>query len=204
MCNKPLDLKTMEVDHVIPESLQKKPDRLKDVLVELGRPSSFDLNSYENWLPACRPCNGRKRETIFDPSLLVQLHLQRAAERAEKARVLENRTVSKKELADALNRLQRASEAGELDEDLKRALIPLAAFQEEQRSPEMAGKAIRLSPLLELLSQKDGWQMVRGPFGVGGGPVGPHVDSSFTCVNCGTRSAWNGARCVACGDMNDE
>lgn len=204
MCNKPLDLKTMEVDHVIPESLQKKPDRLKDVLVELGRPSSFDLNSYENWLPACRPCNGRKRETIFDPSLLVQLHLQRAAERAEKARVLENRTVSKKELADALNRLQRASEAGELDEDLKRALIPLATFQEEQRSPEMAGKAIRLSPLLELLSQKDGWQMVRGPFGVGGGPVGPHVDSSFTCVNCGTRSAWNGARCVACGDMNDE
>lgn len=194
----------MEVDHVIPESLQNTPDRLRDVLLALGRPSSFDLNSYENWLPACRPCNGRKRETVFDPSLLVQLHLQRAAGRAEKARVLENKTISRRELADALNRLQRASEAGELDEDLKRALVPLAAFQEEQRSPEMVGKAIRLSPLLELLSQKDGWQMVRGPYGVGGGPVGPHVHSSFRCVNCGTLSAWNGARCVACGDMNDE
>lgn len=194
----------MEVDHVIPESLQNKPDRLREVLVTLGRTSSFDLNSYQNWLPACRPCNGRKRETVFDPSLLVQLHLQRAAERAEKARVLESRTISRREIANALNLLQRASEVGELDEDLKRALVPLAAFQEEQRSLEMVGQAIRFSPVLEILSQKDGWQMVRGPYGVGGGPVGPHVHSSFICTNCGALSAWNGARCVACGDMNDE
>ena len=60
LCNRPLDLLTMEVDHVIPESLQDNPKRLVEVVRLLGRPGDFDVNSYANWLPACRSCNGRK------------------------------------------------------------------------------------------------------------------------------------------------
>lgn len=95
ICNRPLDLKTVEVDHVIPESLVDTPDRIRDVFKSLGRPADFDVNSYANWLPACRPCNRRKLATVFEPSLLIQLALQRAADRADKASNIEQRTISR-------------------------------------------------------------------------------------------------------------
>lgn len=204
MCNRPLDLKTMEVDHVIPESLVDVPDRLQKVFESLGRPADFDVNSYANWLPACRPCNGKKLATVFEPSLLIQLNLQRATDRADKARHFEQRTVSRKEITKALNLLERMNEAGELDEEIKKSLQPLVVFQEEQRSPELVGQSIRLTPLFEVLSEKDGLRLVRGSYGVGGCPIGPQVHSSFDCPNCGNIGAWSGARCVICGQMDDD
>lgn len=194
----------MEVDHVIPESLVDDQDRLREVFKSLGRPENFDVNSYANWLPACRPCNGKKLAIVFEPSLLIQLALQRAADRADKARNIEQRTISRREITKALNILERANEAGELDNEIKASLQPLVAFQEEQRSPELVGQPIRLTPLFEILSEKDGWRLIRGPYGVGGRPIGPHVHNSFDCPNCGAIGAWNGARCVICGEMNDE
>lgn len=194
----------MEVDHVIPETLANAPDRLREIFNSLGRPADFDVNSYANWLPACNPCNGKKLATVFEPSLLIQLALQRASDRAEKANNIEQRTISRREVTKALNVLERANEAGELDNEIKKLLQPLATFQEEQRSPELVGQPIRLTPLFVILSEKDGWRLVRGPYGVGGRPIGPQVHSSFDCPNCGAISAWNGARCVICGEMNGE
>lgn len=189
---------------MIPESLVDDQDRLREVFKSLGRPENFDVNSYANWLPACRPCNGKKLAIVFEPSLLIQLALQRAADRADKARNIEQRTISRREITKALNILERANEAGELDNEIKASLQPLVAFQEEQRSPELVGQPIRLTPLFEILSEKDGWRLIRGPYGVGGRPIGPHVHNSFDCPNCGAIGAWNGARCVICGEMNDE
>ena len=51
LCATPLDLKTMQVDHVIPESLLADAKRLSAAIVSLGRPKDFDVNSFENWLP---------------------------------------------------------------------------------------------------------------------------------------------------------
>lgn len=204
MCSNPLDLKTMEVDHVIPESLLDTPERLREVIESLGRPKDFDVNTYSNWLPACRPCNGKKLATVFDPSLLVQVALQRAAERAPTAAKLERKTVTRNAVMKALNVLERASEAGELDAEVLVALQPLISFQASHRSPDLSGKVIRLTPLYEVLSDNGGLQIVRGPYGVGGRPSGPYVHSSFDCPNCGAIAAWNGARCVICGALNDE
>src|SRR5688572_21907761 len=80
ICTQPVDLKSMEVDHIIPESLLEDPDRLAEILTWLGRPEGFSLNSFANWMPACRPCNGKKADLIFEPTPLVQVLLQRAAE----------------------------------------------------------------------------------------------------------------------------
>lgn len=108
LCSKPLNLKTMEVDHVIPESLLEKPEELHAALNAFGLPPDFDLNSFANWLPACSPCNGAKNDLVFTPSPLVQVHLQRAIAKADCAKVLAEETVSKRRIANALNVLARA------------------------------------------------------------------------------------------------
>lgn len=112
LCRRPLDLETMEVDHVIPESLLADPARLAAVLKALGRPGGFDINSFANWMPACRPCNGRKLDSVFEPTPVVQLVLQQAAQKAGEAEELATEEVTRERVARALNVLRRAAETG--------------------------------------------------------------------------------------------
>ncbi len=67
ICRNPVAFSAMEVDHITPESLEGKQE-LPGILVQLGQPPDFNLNSYENWMPAHRGCNGRKGDTVVEPT----------------------------------------------------------------------------------------------------------------------------------------
>ncbi len=131
--NCPIDMQTMEIDHVIPEFLAADRVRLDHVIADLGLPSNFDVNSYENWLPSCRKCNGQKRDMIFKPSLLLQRHLQVAAKKAAKARELEQEAVTKIALGRAINTICRAVEGQTISQE---ALVPLIEAI-KQHNPEL-------------------------------------------------------------------
>jgi 5-methylcytosine-specific restriction endonuclease McrA len=206
MCGLPLTVKTAEIDHVIPESLAEKPAELAKVLAELGRSPDFNVNSFENWMPACRACNGDKLAMVWEPSLAVQRVLQKAKAKAPEAAALAAKTTRVHEVHDALGVLERASETGELSEEIKTALWPLVTYQRQVREPEVAKEPVRLTPRYEVplytvLSDNGLIKTVRGPYGVGGGPsadAGP----GMCCGTCGY-PFFNGARCVICGSMED-
>src|SRR5262245_49464714 len=124
LCTEPVDLKSMQIDHVIPEHLLGDAAKLQSVLESLGLPNSFNLNSFENWMPSCSRCNNRKRGAVFNPSPMIQLELQRASERAPEARRLALKRVSEQEIHRALNVLERASATDELDDETRRELAP--------------------------------------------------------------------------------
>ncbi len=201
LCGAPINLKTMEVDHVLPESLLEKPGELQAALYAFGLPTSFEINAYENWLPACKPCNGSKKELVFEATPIIQVYLQRARAKAPTAKQLAEETVSQRKIANALNVLERAQADGWLD---SKTIHTLGEFISRNRQPELTGKPILLTPLYEIVSEQNGVQVVRGPYGVGGRPAMQNPDPSFSCPNCGPRAAWNGSRCVICGEMSDE
>ena len=203
MCSEPLDLQTMEVDHVIPEALLSEPVRLASVLENYGLPPDFDLQSWSNWLPACGPCNNRKRNRVFRPTTRVQLDLEIAAEKADDVHRLAENKVSQRAAARAVTVIQRLTQDGRLDEVLLAQLKDLISLHEPVRTPERRGEAIRLAPNFEILSEKDGVRLVRGPYGVGAGPIVFDERSNFRCPTCGN-VAWSGPRCVVCGAMDDE
>ena len=160
LCHGLVTMLTFEVDHVIPESLLQEPARLAEVLTLLGRPADFDLNSYENWLPSCRPCNGRKRATVFDATPIVQVLVQLATERAPLAREHETRAVHARELGAALNVLLRQAEAGELTDEVKAQLHPLVVDYSPHRSPDSDPTVVHLTrpmPPLWSYSRTTGW-----------------------------------------------
>lgn len=202
-----LTMSTVEVDHVVPESLADHPDEFARVRTALGLRDDFDVNSYENWMPACRRCNGLKGDLIWWPSLLVQVCLQRAATRADKAREIAARFRSDKSLANAVAVLQGVAERGELSDDVKAALLPLAQALVEERSEESAGDDVRVTPdfivpLYEILADDGRITVAKGPFGVGGGPSGEPAPG-MRCGVCGL-PYFSGARCVTCGTMSDD
>jgi hypothetical protein len=162
VCSHPLTLKTMEVDHVIPETLADDPERLLQVLTALGRAADFNLQSYENWLPACSPCNGKKGDMVWEPSLLVQQALQRAKQKADACAALASKTVSERKVYNALNVLERASESGQLPDEV---LDALEKYQRTVRDPQHMAEPVRVSPRYELhqVLKDDGYiRTVRG------------------------------------------
>jgi hypothetical protein len=86
LCDEPVNFVEMEVDHILPESLLKDRSALDKALAAFGLQSDFDLNSFENWLPAHRRCNGIKREHIFRPTPIIQVWIDRARDKAGTAR----------------------------------------------------------------------------------------------------------------------
>jgi 5-methylcytosine-specific restriction endonuclease McrA len=203
LCRKPIDYASMEVDHLVPEILKRKPDRLTKALTSLGLPAAFDINGYGNLFPACGPCNIAKRAREFEPAPILLEWLTRARERAPEAEAIAARLKAKrafgKSLADVLIGLSQGTiklTQEQLDE--------LLQFHKANRNPQLATAPIKISPFFEVLSDNGSIQIVRGRFGVGGRPLSTNLDGYWPCPTCGPLAAWNGARCVVCGMMDDD
>ena len=207
ICDVLLSMKTVEIDHVVPESLKYDSRGFSSALEELGLPRSFDVNSYENWMPACRSCNGKKGNMVWRPSPLIQCVLQRCANKAGEVRSAATRLVTDKKLQHALATLELADEQGELSDDIRAKLQPLVTFNSQMRRPEAKGDPVPVTssyavPLYEELGRDRNMATVRGPYGVGIGPVDKAGIGRMGCGSCGY-PYFNGARCVICGQMDD-
>ncbi len=64
-CEEPLKYADLEIDHIIPRSLRKKPQELQNLLARLSVHADFDLESLGNLLPAHGSCNFRKKASVF-------------------------------------------------------------------------------------------------------------------------------------------
>lgn len=152
LCGVPLDLTSMTVDHVLPEHLLATPSLLDAAKSALGLSASFDLNSFENWMPACGSCNGKKAELQFKPSLLIQAQLQHLAEKADKARRLCDEIVSARQVSIALSALERAQEGGRsFDGPTQERLAALLDFAAERALVPM-GQPLRLTQSFQLVT----------------------------------------------------
>lgn len=150
MCTSPIDLKSMQIDHIIPESLLADKDQLSSVLNDFGLPSDFDLNGYGNWLPSCATCNRKKSAKVFTPSPIIQIEIESAINKADEVAELAQKTVSNRELSKAINTLDRAKESGGISEEFKMSLQPIIDYLLKERNPDALYEDIKLSPYYEI------------------------------------------------------
>ena len=218
-----VDMQSMHVDHIIPEHLLNTPGKLKGILKDFGLSPGFDLNSYENWLPSCGPCNLAKRGVIFEPVPIIKLWLQKAAEKAEIARKIEQKVISNAALTKSISIICRANEQTVLtlehvepfisslrehNPELLKGVYEYVGYQHKdvlgfgQRRFKPA--EIPLTPYHKVVMEDEWKLLVSTPHGVGYVPKGEHLDASFYCGHCGSRGPWSGARCLTCGYLNDD
>lgn len=180
---------------------------LAAVLAELGLPADFEINSFANWMPAHRRCNREKSDTVFRPSPIIQIKLQSAADRAERAARLHDEYLSDRKISRAINILLAAQEMSGFAERHKRLLGRLVDRVEREHEPnrevEERGKPLFLAPWLEIVHEDERWTALRGPGGlVGMRPKAEQLHPSWDCPRCGV-TGWNGARCITCGMLDD-
>jgi 5-methylcytosine-specific restriction endonuclease McrA len=196
----PLYLKTMWVDHVLPRSLAADPKRLLECLREYNLPADFRLDSYENWLPACGPCNNAKGKDPFRPTPILQRHLDRAISKAAKVKALAESVLSDQAISKALNMIEQALSARQIDVSV---LEPLFSqyVREAGLEQKEAPLELRVDPSWKVVCNAGTYRIVSTQWGAGYVPNGESVDTSFYCGNCGSLGPWNGARCMTCGHL---
>ncbi len=87
-CNKQLSLKTLQIDHVIPQSLGKE-NAIKEYMLE----DDFELDSYYNLVPTCYVCNNSKRDKAYPKNQMFIL-LNKIKDMVPKIEKLENKLKS--------------------------------------------------------------------------------------------------------------
>ena len=180
LCTKPIDLQSFQVDHIIPESLIDTPAKLAKILEEFGLAPTFNLNSYENWMPACPPCNNTKRDTVFSPAPIIKVLLQKAEKKASVARRAEGKVITNAQLTKALNVVERATSASDFNMDLLRPLLLayvqgkpelLASLRRETDSYTIdhyisaPPAELLIAPFYKILFWGDSYEIVETPLG---------------------------------------
>ena len=65
-CGHPVSFLDTTIDHVIPEVYEYNEDDFRRIQTSYGLPNTFQINGFENWVPAHSYCNARKgRESVW-------------------------------------------------------------------------------------------------------------------------------------------
>ncbi len=202
LCEEPVSLSEAEIDHVIPESLEGKPE-LPGILKALGLTEDFDLNGWANLKPAHRRCNGQKSARVFKPSGLMQMHLEAGLERAPRVEETIHGFLSDRKLDKAVAIVLEAVENGRLgDERIERITKLVSEKAAPYREPELRETPFSIAPHLQLVRQDAERYWLRGPGGMVGYRPKNATHISWDCPNCGP-TGWNGTRCISCGHFVD-
>ncbi|MDW5593407.1 HNH endonuclease [Conexibacter stalactiti] len=198
-CRRPIFFSEMEVEHVIPKSLQGQD--LRDALTLHALGENYDLNALENLVPSCGPCNSGKGKRLAPATPAISLILTTAQERAPSIRAAAARFATRQAIEKAVEVV-----LANADPVLDQAALIAAGKQLDTELPEVTGtSARRLHPLLDLVLDPDRWAPVSGTkhaISVADGQTGGIIgsDPSFLCSRCGSHGPWNGITCLSCGN----
>jgi hypothetical protein len=226
LCHEPIDFMSMEVDHILPERLLESADELAELRKAFALESTFDINSFENWLPSCWRCNRQKAGRTFAAVPIFAIQLDRARTKAPEAKKIAQKVVSDRQLGNALATITLAVEAGDLSAqrlapvaEMYLSAHPEAVRQMLDERDRRAGLVteytmgfqsmpqpyleLRLTPFAKILYTSGRINIVSTPLGVGFQPTNQFPDASFYCGHCGSLGPWNGARCLSCGYLSE-
>lgn len=109
--DEPIEFFQLEIDHLIPVSLEKHPAQLKKMLKDAGLPAKFDLQGLQNLVPSCRRCNGQKSAVEFSAQQLMILTMKIGRVLPEVQRILKSKR-NIKEFEDVFVAAVRAESNG--------------------------------------------------------------------------------------------
>jgi len=84
LCEEQLRLLDTNIDHILPESLLNNIEEKQKVFEELGLTDDFNINGFENWLPAHRHCNQKKGGSKITHIPLTAFILSKTIKKAKK------------------------------------------------------------------------------------------------------------------------
>jgi len=156
-CREPIKFADCHIDHVIPVSASAA---IEDLRYHYSLSPQFEIDGFENWVPACQRCNLLKRSMVLVNSPAVVLHLQAVRERAAKARLSAEQQERDRRASLVLAKMLTGAEPDDSEINVIGSLVPLPAVDvqvsEKWEIQQREGKVIvvQLSPLYSAEGRK--------------------------------------------------
>ncbi len=115
-CSQSLDWGDLQIDHIIPESLETNPEEFERIKTDLGLDKNFDLNAIYNLVPSHSKCNLRKSNDLF-PKNTSLFYLSLALKAEAKVKIEVEKLKKKKNKGLIISKLQSALSANIINTD---------------------------------------------------------------------------------------
>jgi len=121
-CSRSLDWGDLQIDHIIPESLEAYPEEFEIIINDLSLDKNFNLNAIYNLVPSHSKCNSRKSNDLF-PKNTSLFYLSLAQKAEVKVKIEIEKLKKKKNKGLIISKLQSALSANIINtEELKNIL----------------------------------------------------------------------------------
>ena len=196
-CEAQLFFRDATVDHVLPESLNV--DRIESIKEDYALPGDFEINDFQNWVPAHNKCNQRKGARIYPASTALIYALERVGRLADTARKIEQRLRTETTVAESLTKVVDTIKND--DEELDKQII--LDFAEQIRDLIEDDGSLPISERWEVVESNGELEVVSDGRMTGVRPTAAEPHPSWRCPNCGSHGPWNGVICLNCGSRSN-
>lgn len=204
ICGEPINFKETTIDHIIPEKCLTDKDEYKKFKEYFRFDDDFNINGFENWMPAHPKCNSEKGDRFY-PSTDIVLKKARAKACSIKKEVekLIREQESNKILATLLGWIENEQiTIHELSLAFEIFNLPYAVNLEKIDRDELA----YVPSGWRATSREDRAGMIFVELHDRGGFV-PKVSNpdahEWECQRCHNYGPWNGTKCLSCGAYSD-
>lgn len=201
----------MSIDHIMPENLLESPENLENIKRDYKLSHDFNINGFENWVPAHNNCNSRKGTKLYTNSPIFIAALGVVSKKSENIKKEYEKLKSSQHKDNAFAKLMIDLEKNsilyddlaELYHDLVELLkkqmpfgivsqVPILKENERNHIPEGA-------QILSIDQNKRYISIVMGDGRRGEVPIDNEPHINWLCPRCKQYGPWNGIICISCG-----
>jgi len=203
-CGEPIRYRDVTIDHVIPESLDDKPDELMRIKTLYGLSSEFQVNDYCNWVPCHGTCNSSKQDHVFKGSPVIVIILEGIGRRAAAAARIEERIINEKRIDSIVGKLDALVEKEAISRAELIELFSDSKEVEERLLSQIDQHIKRVSDNWTVVGLNNDIATVTDGKFIGRTPIAKDVHYSWECPFCKSYGPWSGILCLSCGKRSHE
>lgn len=113
-CKEPVVFKNCQIDHALPLTAAEAVGGMENLREMYKLPSDFELDSFDNWIPACAGCNLFKQSRLIEASPASLLALSGARAWGHWAQTISEGIEKDARKAPLLAKLEQAITAGDI------------------------------------------------------------------------------------------
>ncbi|MBS1903309.1 MAG: HNH endonuclease [Bacteroidetes bacterium] len=209
-CNQPVEYSECHIDHIIPERLLERgrENEKLEVLSKYGLDTSFEINSFANWIPVHSSCNLSKQGKVIEAAPIFLDLLNEVKQKSSDTAALSEKWKKENKSAKLLATIERGAELGSIS---IQTVTRIFAGINDNQSPiaGLTGSTINNSVFFvpnnqvwQVLSTEDGFYTLQKDGMVGLSPVDPSADPKWLCTHCMNYGPWDGNQCLICGKFS--
>ncbi len=203
-CNEPVEYPDCQIDHIIPEYLLDNDPLRLIVLQKYGLPETFEINSFENWIPTHPSCNQSKHKKVVKGAPVFLELLEEVKRKVPETKKLFKNWSNAPKATRLIAMIERGLDTGIIE---KKTITGVVAGINDTVEPitGLTGSTIDnqvfyvpTSEVWITTKRDEDFYYMKKDDDMGIVPIDPSKHPDMVCPHCWNYGPWDGNLCLNC------